>query len=139
MSAFWMELASFFLQPEGGGGHAARGGGGGGGGGAASPVGCMGNASSLGMLALMFVVFYFMLIRPQQKRAREHQQLLGNLKKGDRIVTNGGLIGRISGLSDRLVTLEVAEKVRVQVLRSQITGLEQSGASDAGSSSDKKD
>ncbi|MBI2893770.1 MAG: preprotein translocase subunit YajC [Deltaproteobacteria bacterium] len=90
------------------------------------------------MLALMFVVFYFMLIRPQQKRAREHQQLLGQLKKGDRIVTTGGLIGRISGLTDKLVTLEVAEKVRVQVLRSQVQGLETSGTEQS-TSSEKKD
>lgn len=128
-----MELAWFFLQPEGGGGGAARDGGG-----AAPPAGCLGNASSLGMLALMFVVFYFMLIRPQQKRAREHQNVLGQLKKGDRVVTTGGLIGRISGLTDRLVTLEVAEKVRVQVLRSQIQGLE-TGGTEQPTSSEKKD
>jgi len=116
-----MELALFF-QPEGsgGGGHRASGGGGAGGG----LFG--GGFGSIGMLALMFVLFYFMLIRPQQKRAKEHQSMLGGLKKGDRIVTTGGLVGRISGLSDRLVTLEVAEKVRVQVLRNQIQGIESS-------------
>lgn len=92
---------------------------------------------SILMLGLMFVVFYFMLIRPQQKRAKEHQSMLSSLKKGDRIVTTGGLIGRISGITDRLVTLEVAEKVRVQVLRAQVQGLEVSGESS--SSSDKKD
>ena len=128
-----MDLAFFFLQPEGGGG--------GGGGGAAQPSGgggsgWGGSVQSLGMLALMFVVFYVMLSRPQQRRAQEHQSMLGGLKKGDRIVTTGGLIGRISGITDRLVTLEVAEKVRVQILRSQIQGLD---AAEAASSNDKKD
>jgi len=131
-----MDLAFFFLQPEGGGS------GGGGGGGAAAHSsggggsGWGGSAQSLGMLALMFVVFYFMLIRPQQKRAKEHQSMLTALKKGDRIITTGGLIGRISGITDRLVTLEVAEKVRVQILRAQIQGLD---AAEAASSNDKKD
>lgn len=128
-----MDLAFFFLQPEGGGGGAARHSGGGGGG-----SGWGGSVQSLGMLGLMFVVFYFMLIRPQQKRAKEHQSMLGGLKKGDRIVTTGGLIGRISGMTDRLVTLEVAEKVRVQVLRSQIQGLD-AGADASSPSTDKKD
>ncbi len=128
-----MDLAFFFLQPEcGGGGGAARPTGGGGGG-----SGWGGSVQSLGMLALMFVVFYFMLIRPQQKRAKEHAAMLGGLKKGDRIVTTGGLIGRISGITDRLVTLEVAEKVRVQVLRAQIQGLDASA--EPSSSNDKKD
>jgi preprotein translocase subunit YajC len=133
VSAIWMEFALFFLQPEGGGGAARPPGGGGG----AGANGCLGNASSLGMLALMFVVFYFMLIRPQQKRAREQQQMLSQLKKGDRIVTTGGLLGRISGLSDRLVTLEVAEKVRVQVLRNQITGIDTSAGGEPASAQDK--
>lgn len=128
-----MDLAFFFLQPEGGGGGAAHRPSSGGGSG--SLLG--GGMQSFGMLALMFVVFYFMLIRPQQKRAKEHQALLGGLKKGDRIVTTGGLLGRISGITDRLVTLEVAEKVRVQVLRSQIQGLD--ATSDSAASNDKKD
>lgn len=130
-----MDLAFFFFQDEtrgGGGGGAAHATGGGGG------SGWGGSVQSLGMLALMFVVFYFMLIRPQQKRAKEHTAMLGGLKKGDRIVTTGGLIGRISGITDRLVTLEVAEKVRVQVLRSQIQGLD-AGTEAAAASNDKKD
>jgi len=51
------------------------------------------------MLLIMFAVFYFMLIRPQQKKQREHQEMLRNLKKGDEVVTTGGLVGRISGLT----------------------------------------
>jgi preprotein translocase subunit YajC len=73
-------------------------------------------------LILMFVVFYFLLIRPQQKRAKEHQNMLANLQRGDRIVTNGGLVGSITGLTEKMVTIEIAEKIRVRVLRSHIAG-----------------
>jgi preprotein translocase subunit YajC len=78
--------------------------------------------TSLIPLILMFVVFYFLLIRPQQKRAKEHQSMLSNLKRGDQIITNGGLVGKVTGLSDKIVTLEVAEKIRLRVLRSHIAG-----------------
>ncbi len=85
---------------------------------------CSGMGGMLPMLAVMFAVFYFLMIRPQQKRQRETQAMLGGLKKGDRVVTSGGLIGRISGMTDRLITIEVAEKVRVQVLRSDVRGID---------------
>lgn len=73
-------------------------------------------------LVLIFVIFYFLLIRPQQKRAKEHQNFLDNLKKGDEIVTVGGVIGRITGLTEQVVTIEVAENVRLKVLRTNIAG-----------------
>lgn len=71
-------------------------------------------------LILMFVIFYFLLIRPQQKKAKEHRQFLENLKRGDRVVTAGGLIGEITGLTDQTVTLEIADKIRVKVGRGYI-------------------
>lgn len=73
-------------------------------------------------LILIFLVFYFLLIRPQQKRAKEHKNFLESLQKGNEVVTVGGLIGRIVGLTDQVVTLEVSENVRVKVLRAQIAG-----------------
>ncbi len=73
-------------------------------------------------LVLIFVIFYFLLIRPQQKRAKEHQNFLDNLKKGDEIVTAGGVIGRITGLTEQVVTIEVADNVRLKVLRTNISG-----------------
>ncbi len=73
-------------------------------------------------MVMIFVVFYFMLIRPQQKKQREVTDWLKSLKKGDEVVTSGGLIGKISGLTDNTVTLELQEKVRVKVLRSHIAG-----------------
>lgn len=96
----------------------------------APPGACgAGGMQSLILMAAMFAVFYFILIRPQQKRAREHQQMLANLSKGDQVVTRGGLVGRISGIQDNLVVLEVQEKVRIRVLRSHIDGrYQESGA-----------
>jgi preprotein translocase subunit YajC len=74
-------------------------------------------------LILMFVVFYFLLIWPQQKKAKTHRQVLSNLRKGDEVVTSGGLYGTITGLTDTVVTLEIAEKVRIKVARSSIAGV----------------
>jgi preprotein translocase subunit YajC len=85
-------------------------------------TGCAGQGGMFVPMILIFVVFYFMLIRPQQKKQREQQDWLKQLKKGDEVVTTGGVIGKISGLTDNTVTLEVQEKVRLKVLRSHIAG-----------------
>lgn len=77
-------------------------------------------------LILMFAIFYFLLIRPQQKKQKQHRQMIGAIKKGDRIITSGGLYGRVTGLSDTSVTLEISEKVRVRVARSNIATIVQS-------------
>jgi preprotein translocase subunit YajC len=74
------------------------------------------------MMIMMIAVFYFILIRPQQKKQKEQDSWLKSLKKGDEVVTSGGVIGRISGLTDNTVTLEVQEKVRIKVLRSSVSG-----------------
>lgn len=71
-------------------------------------------------LVLIFVVFYFLLIRPQQQKAKAHRQLLADLKRNDEVVTAGGLHGRILELGDTVVTLELAQNVRVRVERSKI-------------------
>ncbi|UCE82281.1 MAG: preprotein translocase subunit YajC [Deltaproteobacteria bacterium] len=75
-------------------------------------------------LLLMFAIFYFLLIRPQQKKQKKHRELLTSLKRGDSVVTVGGLHGKITGITDAVVTLEIAEKVRVKVGRSYIAGME---------------
>jgi preprotein translocase subunit YajC len=96
-----------------------------GGGGAGAPAGCMGGqgVSSLVMMLLMFVVFYLVLIRPQQKKAKEHRTMLENLKKGDSVITRGGVIGKISGVRDSVLVIEVQEKVRIQVAKGYVDGL----------------
>ena len=77
-------------------------------------------------LILMFVIFYFLLIRPQQKKQKQHKQMISDLRKGDRIITSGGLYGRITGLTDTVITVEIAEKVRVKVARGNISSAVQS-------------
>ncbi|MFO7601012.1 MAG: preprotein translocase subunit YajC [Candidatus Desulfacyla sp.] len=74
-------------------------------------------------LILMFAIFYFLLIRPQQKKAKAHKQLLASIKKGDRVVSSGGLYGVVTGLTDDVVTMEIAPKVRVKVSRGSISGV----------------
>ena len=76
-------------------------------------------------LILMFVIFYFLLIRPQQKKTKEHRQMISNLKKGDRIITSGGIHGRITGLDEVTLTVEIADKVRVKVARGNVSALAQ--------------
>jgi len=73
-------------------------------------------------MLFMVGIFYFLLIRPQQKKAKEHKQLLDNLKRGDRVITTGGLIGEISSISDQTLTIEIADKVRVDVGRAYVAG-----------------
>lgn len=82
-----------------------------------------GSFASFIPLILMFVIFYFLLIRPQQKKAKEHQRMIGELRKGDRIITNGGLYGRITGLDEHTLTVEIADKVRVKVARANTAAL----------------
>ena len=74
-------------------------------------------------LVLVFVVFYFLLIRPQQKKAKEHQQMLSRLKRNDEVMTSGGIYGKVIALTDEVVTVEVAPNVRLRVHRPQISAV----------------
>jgi preprotein translocase subunit YajC len=73
-------------------------------------------------MLLIFGVMYLLVIRPQSKRAKETQKMLSELKKGDEVVTTGGMIGRISGIKDTEITLQVQEGVRIRIQRSAVTG-----------------
>ena len=75
------------------------------------------------LIPLMLVAMYFLLIRPQQKRAKEHQALLSKLAAGDEVVTAGGILGRVTDVGDAFVTVEIAEGVRIKLQKSQITQL----------------
>ena len=79
-------------------------------------------------LILMFVIFYFILIRPQQKKQKDHRLMVSNLKNGDRIVTTGGIHGRIISASDNTLTIEVAHQVRVKLNRDNVGVLLQSSS-----------
>ncbi|MDH3559715.1 MAG: preprotein translocase subunit YajC [Gammaproteobacteria bacterium] len=74
-------------------------------------------------LILIFVVFYFLLIRPQSKKAKEHKQMVAALAKGDEVVTSGGLLGKITKVGDNFVELEVAEGTRLKIQRQAVASL----------------
>jgi preprotein translocase subunit YajC len=91
-----------------------------------APGGQGGDANALmGFLPmiLIFGVFYLFLIRPQQKKAKEHKIMLENLKKGDAIITQGGIHGKITAISDQVLTVEIAPKVQVRVSRGHVSGI----------------
>jgi preprotein translocase subunit YajC len=75
------------------------------------------------MMGVMLVAMYFLLIRPQQKRAKEHQNLLSKLAPGDECVTAGGILGKVTEVGDAFVTVEIADGVRIKLQKSQITQL----------------
>ena len=79
-----------------------------------------GGMESMLLIVLMFVVLYFLMIRPQMKRAKEHKSMIEALQKGDEVVTAGGVLGRISKINENYITLEVASKVEIQVQRPSV-------------------
>jgi preprotein translocase subunit YajC len=88
-----------------------------------NPQGGEGGGNPLMMfipIIMVFVVFYLLLIRPQQKKQKEHQRLLTELRKGDKIVTNGGLYGVIVDAKEHVVVLKIAEDVKVEIVKSAI-------------------
>lgn len=95
-------------------------------GGQAAGQGAGGGFTAFIPLILMFVIFYFLLIRPQQKKSKEHRAMIGSLKKGDRIITSGGIHGRITGADENTITVEIAEKVRIKLNRGNVAALMQS-------------
>lgn len=94
---------------------------------------------ALAPLVLIFVVFYFLIIRPQQKKMKDHKAMIEALRRGDRIVTTGGIIGTVTKvIDDREMALEIADGVRVKVMRSMVAEvLARTGAPDAKESKDK--
>ncbi|MCH8104881.1 MAG: preprotein translocase subunit YajC [Proteobacteria bacterium] len=74
-------------------------------------------------LVILFVVFYFLLIRPQQKKAKQHKNMVAELKKGDEIITNGGVLGKITDVGENFLTCEIAEKVEIKVQSNAVSTL----------------
>ena len=101
-----MELLDFFISSA----HAQD---------AAQPGGLM----SFLPLIVIFIIFYFLLIRPQMKRAKEHKQLVAQLGNGDEVVTNGGLLGRIINVDESFVTVEFADNVQIKVQKHAIASV----------------
>ncbi len=80
---------------------------------------------------LIFAVVYLLLIRPQQRKAREHATMVANIKKNDEVITTGGLHGRVVGLEDRVLTVEIAQNVRVRIERAQVAAVLSGGKGEA--------
>jgi preprotein translocase subunit YajC len=78
-------------------------------------------------LILIFVIFYFMLIRPQQKRLKEHKAMLESVQKGEEVVTTGGIIGKVTAIADDALTIEIAKDVRVRIKRDAIVSIDRAG------------
>jgi preprotein translocase subunit YajC len=88
-------------------------------------------------LILIFVVFYFLLIRPQQQKAKEHRTMLDNLKRNDNVVTSGGIYGKVIAITEHVITLEIASNVRIRVERGHISSLAKSGPAEESKEKDK--
>ncbi len=92
----------------------------------AAPQGAEGQGNPIAAFApliIMFAIFYFLLIRPQQKKAKQHKELLANLKRGDWVMTSGGLYGRITAIQDDILSVDLGNDMVVRVGRSFIAGV----------------
>ncbi|MEE8464239.1 MAG: preprotein translocase subunit YajC [Gammaproteobacteria bacterium] len=76
--------------------------------------------SSVFFIVILFVVFYFMLIRPQQKRAKQHKTMIGALNSGDEVVTNGGILGKVTAVGEHFVTVEIADGTSIKLQRQAV-------------------
>jgi preprotein translocase subunit YajC len=91
--------------------------------GTAADAGIMGNLTTFLPLVLMFVVMYFLMIRPQQKRAKEQKSMMDALAKGDEVITAGGILGKVAKVNDSYVTVEIAAGTEIVVQKASITTL----------------
>lgn len=100
-------------------------------------LGAAGGGSGLEVLtgplipfAAIFAVFYFLLIRPQRKQQQQHREMLANLKRGDKVITTGGIYGTIEGLTDTTLQLKIGNQVKIKVTRSAVAGLQKEETSE---------
>jgi len=82
---------------------------------------------SMAPLIILFVIFYFLLIRPQQKRAKEHKEMLSQVAKGDNVITTGGIHGRVTSVNEDTLTIEVADNTRIKISKEAITARKAQG------------
>ena len=75
-------------------------------------------------IIIIFGIFYFLVMRPQQKQESQHKKMLAALSKGDKIITNGGILGTVSSVNEHDLEIEVADKIRIKILRSMVMGLQ---------------
>lgn len=110
-------MTSAFLNNALAAGAAAGGGGGAGG------AGQGGGLFQIGFIILIFVAFYFLLLRPQSKRQKEHRKMVEALAKGDEVITNGGILGRVTQVGEQFLTVEAADGIELKVQRSSVSAL----------------
>ena len=93
-----------------------------------SPINFLDPSSPIWLMFVVLLIMYFIVLRPQQKRAKEHQELVKNLRRGDTVVTSGGLVGKVTKLvDDEQVEVEIADGVRVRQVRAMVTGVRAKG------------
>ena len=90
---------------------------------AAAPGAAPSPVPSIEMMVALFGIMYFLMIRPQMKRAKEHRELTGKLAKGDEVITNGGIAGRVDELGENFISVEIAEGVKVKMQRAAIVAV----------------
>ncbi|MGE0565592.1 MAG: preprotein translocase subunit YajC [Pseudolabrys sp.] len=94
----------------------------------ASPLGADGMLTSLLPFVLIFVIMYFLILRPQQKRVKAHQEMVKNVRRGDTVVTNGGLIGKVTKvIDDEQIEIEIGEGVRIRQVRQMLSDVRAKG------------
>jgi preprotein translocase subunit YajC len=98
---------------------------------AASPSGAAAFMLNIFPLILIFIIFYFLLIRPQQRRVKQHQTMVAGVKPRDTAITNGGLIGKVTKVEENEVELEIAQGVRVRVVKSMLSDIRPHGTKPA--------
>ena len=99
--------------------------------GAAAPSGAAAFMVNIFPLILIFVIFYFLLIRPQQRRMKQHQAMIAAVKPRDTVVTNGGLVGKVTKVEEHEIEVEVAQGVKVRVVKSMLTDIRPHGSKPA--------
>ena len=93
-----------------------------------APINFLDPSSTIWLMFVVLLIMYFIVLRPQQKRAKEHQELVKNLRRGDTVVTSGGLVGKVTKLvDDEQVEVEIADGVRVRQVRAMVTGVRAKG------------
>ena len=94
----------------------------------ASPFGDIGMIGQLLPFVLIFVIMYFLILRPQQRRAKQHQEMVKNVRRGDTVVTNGGLVGKVTKVvDDEQIEIEIADDVRIRQMRSMLADVRAKG------------
>ncbi len=84
------------------------------------------NIINLVTMGVVFFIFWFLMIKPQQKKLKEHQKFISSVQKGDEIITSGGILGKVVGVTDTTLTVEIGDKLRIKILKGSVSGSQES-------------